>query len=121
MSGDSQARTNGGAGPTAVAQWSIGTKLRWLIIATPCLVLGQTIAAVAWLTAHEMHAQAERAAQMEVEAIDHAVKGFFHRASVLVRGIAARQRALGPGPDPSTYGYLRALLAATPPREAQGV
>ena len=46
---------------------------------------------------------------------------FFNRANVLIRTIAARQKALGRNPDPSTMAFLHALLKATPEPEAQGL
>src|SRR5262245_35010507 len=102
--------------------WSIGNKLRWLVIVPPSLAVLLMTALVVWIMSrNELEKQAKHMAQARIEDLTLRVENFFHRAAVLTRGIASRQKALGRNPDPGTMAFLRALLVSTPKQEAQGV
>jgi PAS domain S-box-containing protein len=102
--------------------WSLRQKLRWFVILPPSLaVLLLTALVVSIVSKNEVELQAEQVARARIEDLALRVDSFFHRANVLVRSIASRQKALGRNPDPGTMAFLHALLKATPEREAQGV
>jgi hypothetical protein len=102
--------------------WSLGQKLRWLVIVPPSLaVLLLTALVVSILSRNELEKQANQMARESIDDLAIRVENFFHGADVLSRGIASRQRAIGRTADPGTIAFLKALLEATPEREAQGV
>jgi signal transduction histidine kinase len=101
-------------------------KLRWLIIAAPCLVLFLTVYASHRAGMIVMEARAEEEAGLKITAVARRVSDFFDRAVILCRTIAARQEALnqksgGRRADEDTVPIFRRLIETTPPDLAQGV
>jgi PAS domain S-box-containing protein len=102
--------------------WTLGQKLRWLVIVPPSLaVLLLTALVVTIISRNELEKQAGQMARARIEDLALRVENFFHRADVLTRGIVSRQKVFGRSPDSSTMAYLHALLKATPEGEAQGI
>jgi len=100
---------------------SLSHKLRLLIIVPPCLVLALT-GIVGMINGSRVAERlATKEATVEVDLLARRVEDYFGRAAMLTRVIAARQKALGPSPDPSTISFLKSLMAETPPEEAQGM
>jgi PAS domain S-box-containing protein len=100
---------------------SLSRKLRLLIIVPPCLVLALT-GIVGLINGSRMAERlATREAAVEVDLLARRIEDYFGRAAMLTRVIAARQKALGPLPHPSTVSFLKSLMAETPATEAQGM
>jgi PAS domain S-box-containing protein len=102
--------------------WSLGQKLRWLIIVPSSLtMLLLTALVVSILSRNELEKQAKQMASGSIDDLAFRVEYFFRGADVLSRSIAARQKDLGRTTDPGTMAFLEALLRATPPQDAQGI
>jgi PAS domain S-box-containing protein len=102
--------------------WSLGQKLRWLVIVPPSLaVLLLTALVVSIISRNELEKKASQMAEASIEDLALRVENFFDRADALTRGIASHQKVLGREPNADTMEFLHALLDATPPAQAQGV
>lgn len=101
--------------------WSLNTKLRWLIVTGPCLVLVFTALAVILKSRQAMDDLAGKQSQVEINALADRLDAYFDRAAVLVRNLVAHQKALGSRPDAGTFQVLRTILESTPVEDAQGI
>ena len=90
--------------------WSLGQKLRWLVIVPPSLaVLLLTGGVLTKLSMDEMENQANQVAEAKIDDLKLRVEGYFDCADVLTRCISARQKLIGRNPNPSTMAFLAAL------------
>jgi signal transduction histidine kinase/DNA-binding response OmpR family regulator len=96
-------------------------KLQVYIGAVACSVLAVTV----WLnysaSRTALEAQTNQEALKQVKAAAEQLDAFVNRIGMLARAIAARQRAIGPRPDPGVLPYLEQLLRAVPAEEVYGV
>jgi signal transduction histidine kinase/DNA-binding response OmpR family regulator len=105
----------------ALAPRTIARKLQVYIGAVACSVLAVTV----WLnyaaSRTALEAQTNQEALKQVKAAAEQLDAFVNRIGMLARTIAARQRAIGPRPDPGVLTYLEQLLRAVPAEEVYGV
>jgi signal transduction histidine kinase/CheY-like chemotaxis protein len=100
---------------------TFAAKLQWRIGAVAVAVLALT----AWIGYSEsrrlLEAQTNEEAIKQVRAAAEHLDDFVARIGMLPRAIAARQRALGPRPDPDVIPFLEQLLRDVPAEEVYGV
>jgi signal transduction histidine kinase/DNA-binding response OmpR family regulator len=99
----------------------VGTKLRWIIAAAPCLVLIVMITFGALEYRRMMLENAVAEAADRIDSLASRVHEFFDRAIVLTRSIVSRQKAVGAHPASDTRAFLASLLDDIPAYEAQGL
>jgi signal transduction histidine kinase/CheY-like chemotaxis protein len=100
---------------------TFAANLQWRIGAVAVAVLAVT----AWIGYSQsrrlLEAQTNQEAIKQVQAAAEHLDDFVARIGMLPRAIAARQRALGPRPDPGVVAYLEQLLREVPAEEVYGV
>ena len=96
-------------------------KLQVYIGAVACAVLGVTV----WLnysaSRAALEAQTDEEALKQVKSAGEQLDALVRRIGQLARTIAARQRAIGPRPDPGVVPFLEQLLRSVPTEEVYGV
>jgi signal transduction histidine kinase/DNA-binding response OmpR family regulator len=96
-------------------------KLQWAVGIAACAVL----ASAAWLNykssvrAIEEQTESEALKQVGAAAVD--LDDFIRKVGMIPKGIAARQEAIGPYPDPGIIPYLASELASVPASEVYGI
>ena len=100
---------------------TFGQKLQWYIGAVACAVL----AAAVWMnystSRQALEKQTDAEALKQIHAAARQLDDFVQTIGMLPRTIAARQRVIGPRPDPAIVPYLAQLLREIPPEEVYGV
>ncbi len=100
---------------------TLSQKLVLYIVAATCALLVLTV----WVSydtgRRSLEEQTEAEAIKQVQATALTMDSYVDRVASIVRGLEARQLAIGPRPDANTYSYLSILLDTTTPEEAFGV
>ena len=100
---------------------TLSQKLVLYIVAATCALLILTV----WVSydtgRRSLEQQTEAEATKQVQATALTMDSYVDRVASIVRGIEARQAAIGARPDANTIPYLSHLLDATSPEEAFGV
>ncbi|MGH8047621.1 MAG: sensor histidine kinase, partial [Chthoniobacterales bacterium] len=96
-------------------------KLQWAVGLAACAVL----AVSAWLnykaSGRALEQQTESEALKQVGAAAGDLDDFINKVGMIPLGMAARQEAIGPRPDPGIIPYLASELASVPASEVYGI
>jgi len=104
-----------------LAPRTFARKLQWSIGAVACAVLAVAVGMNYSASRRALEAQTDAAALKQVQAAAQALDDFVDKIGMLSRTIAARQRVLGPRPDPGVVAYLAELLREVPAEDVYGV
>jgi PAS domain S-box-containing protein len=100
---------------------TLSQKLVIYIVAATCALLILTV----WVSydagRRSLEEQTKAEATKQVEATALTLDSYVDRVASIVRGVEARQAAIGPNPNAGTLSYLSHLLDVTTPDEAYGV
>src|SRR5208337_1740446 len=94
--------------------WSVGGKLRLLIIAAPCLIFLLNVVIGAWIDISMLREEMADKAHVRMSEIAVRIDNLFERMDTLVQAIALHQQSSGSVADPETNTLLKKLLVATP-------
>ena len=105
----------------SIAPRTFAQKLSWYIGAVACAVLAVAVWLNYSISRGALVAQTDAEAITQIRGAAQDLDDFVARIGMLSRTIAARQRALGPRPDPGIIPYLAQLLREIPAEEVYGV
>jgi signal transduction histidine kinase/CheY-like chemotaxis protein len=105
----------------SLAPRTLAQKLSWGIGAVACAVLAVAVWMNYSIGRRALVAQTEAEALQQIRSATQELDDFVAKIGMLSRGIAARQRAIGPRPDPEIIPYLAELLKEVPADEVYGV
>jgi signal transduction histidine kinase/DNA-binding response OmpR family regulator len=105
----------------SIAPRTFARRLQWSIGAVACAVLAVAVWMNYSASRHALEAQTDAEAVKQVRAAAQDLDDFVDKIGMLSRTIAARQRAIGPRPDPGIIPYLAELLREIPTEEVYGV
>src|SRR5262245_47672269 len=96
-------------------------KLSWYIGAVACAVLAAAVWMNSSISRRALVDQTDVEAKEEIQSAAKDLDDYVAKIGMLARLIAARQRAVGPRPDPAILPYLAELLREVPAEEVYGV